>query len=118
MLLGASASHDPDPPADLSRESMTSSNLGCEWPPHTATVIFSPMGFPTFRPGLTYRAGRRLAARDDAVVTKTLRARSLVEFWLQAALAAEGGSMPGWRGVVLAPARRLSPGRRKGMEFR
>jgi hypothetical protein len=50
--------------------------------------------------GVDENAGRALAGEMDAVAA-TLRTRPLVEFWLQAALAAEGRSMPDWRGVVL-----------------
>jgi hypothetical protein len=34
-------------------------------------------------------------------VSRTLRAQSLVELWLQSALIHEGASLPGWRGVTL-----------------
>jgi hypothetical protein len=54
---------------------------------------------PNVADGVSENAAEALATEMD-LVARTLRERPLVELWLQAALAAEGRSMPGWRGVV------------------
>ncbi len=57
-------------------------------------------GLPNVAGGGDLEMGHALAKEID-LVAMTLRKRSLVEFWLQAALMAEGSSLPGWSGVIL-----------------
>lgn len=104
ILLGASVSHDPVL-LPIYLESVTSSNPRIRMAAAYGYRDLLGDGIPNLSAGVDLPAGRQLAG-EIAAVMKTLRARSLVEFWLQAALAAEGASMPGWRGVVM----RRSPG--------
>lgn len=99
VLLGASAWHDPIL-LPLYRESITSSNARMRMVAAYGYRDLLADGLPNVTSGVDPESAQRLAAEMDAVA-ETLRTRPLVEFWLQAALAADGGSMPGWRGVVL-----------------
>ncbi|MCK5375953.1 MAG: hypothetical protein KAJ97_02660 [Acidobacteria bacterium] len=55
---------------------------------------------PNVTGGVDDEAARKLGEEMDAVA-QTLRQESLLALWLQAALANEGASLPGWQGVVL-----------------
>lgn len=106
VLLGASAWHDPIL-LPLYRESITSSNARMRMVAAYGYRDLLADGLPDVAAGVDLVSAKRLAAEMDAVA-ETLRTRPLVEFWLQAALAADGGSMPGWRGVVLKRGRGAS----------
>jgi hypothetical protein len=99
ILLGASASHDPVL-IPIYREAITSNN-----PRLRMAAAYGYRGLlgdalPNLSQGVDPAAAEALAAEMDAVAA-TLRARPLVEMWLQAALASEGRNMPGWQGTVL-----------------
>jgi hypothetical protein len=98
VLLGASVSHDVVL-LPLYREAIESDNDRLRM---AAAYGYREL-LGELSPNVTGGVNRALAqalATEMDVVAQTLRERPLVEFWLQAALAAEGKTMPGWRGVV------------------
>ncbi len=99
VLLGASAFHDPVL-LPLYRDAVESDDERLRM---AATYGYRDLlgdAVPRVAGGVDAAAGRALIGEMEAVAA-TLRERPLVELWLQAALANEGASMPGWRGVVL-----------------
>ena len=99
VLLGMAASHDPVL-LPLYREAVMSPNGGLRMAAAYGYRDLLGDARPDLSGGVDLGAAGQLATEMDAV-SKTLRERPLVEFWLQAALTTDGGSMPGWRGVVL-----------------
>lgn len=99
VLLGASASHDPVL-LGLYREAITDTDPQLRMAAAYGYRDLLGDGLPNLAGGVDQASGQRLAAEIDAV-RDTLRARPLVEFWLQAVLMNEGTSMPGWEGAVL-----------------
>lgn len=99
VLLGASAFRDPVM-LPLYREAISSPNDRLRMAAAYGYRDLLGDALPNVMGGVDEAAGRALAGEMDAVAA-TLRTRPLVEFWLQAALATDGRSMPGWRGVVL-----------------
>lgn len=104
ILLGAAASHDPVL-LPVYRDALTSSHPRLRMAAAYGYRDLLGDALPNIGGGVDPEAGRRLAGEVDAVA-RTLRTKTLTEFWLQAALAAEERSMPGWSGVVM----RRSPG--------
>jgi len=98
ILLGMSASHDPVL-LPLYREAVMSANGRVRMAAAYGYRDLLGDARPGVSSGVDLRVAEQLAAEMSAV-EQTLRARPLVEFWLQAALMNEGTSMPGWRGVV------------------
>jgi len=99
ILLGASASHDPVL-LPLYRDAVTSPNLRLRMAAAYGYRDLLGDALPNVAAGIDERSSHQLAGEIDAV-GRTLREHSLTEFWLSAALAGEGRSMPGWRGVVM-----------------
>jgi hypothetical protein len=99
VLLGASAFHDPIL-IPLYREAVTAADEQLRLAAAYGYRDLLGDALPNLAGGLDAEAAASLAAEMDAVAA-TLRTRPLVEMWLQAALATEGKSMPGWRGTVL-----------------
>ena len=99
VLLGASAFHDPVL-IPLYREAVTADDERLRLAAAYGYRDLLGDALPNLAGGLDTEAAARLAGEMDAVAA-TLRIRPLVEMWLQAALATEGKSMPGWRGTVL-----------------
>lgn len=99
VLLGCSASHDPVL-LPLYRETVASRDPLLRMAAAYGYRDLIGDGLPNLAGGLDYEVGQQMAKEID-LVERTLRQRSLVEFWLQAALMAEGSSMPGWSGVTL-----------------
>jgi hypothetical protein len=99
VLLGASASHDPAL-LPLYREAILEGGRSLRMAAAYGYRDLLGDSRPNLDPGVS-REDAELLAVEMAAVAKTLKARPLVEFWLQAALHAEGKSMPGWRGYVL-----------------
>lgn len=99
ILLGASASHDPIL-LPLYREAVTSANDRMRMAAAYGYRDLLGDALPDVKGGVELDDAELLAREMDLVV-QTLRERPLVEFWLQGALMSEGGSMPGWRGLVL-----------------
>jgi hypothetical protein len=104
ILLGAAASHDPTL-LPVYRKALTSLHPRLRMAAAYGYRDLLGDALPNIGTGVDREAGRRLAAEVDAVA-RTLRVKTLTEFWLQAALAVEGKSMPGWTGAVM----RRSPG--------
>ena len=99
ILLGASASHDPVL-LPLYREAITSTNDRLRMAAAYGYRDLLGDALPNVANGVDLDSAQQLA-QEIEVVTRTLRERPLVEFWLQGVLMSEGASMPGWRGVVL-----------------
>ena len=99
ILLGASASHDPVL-LPLYREAITSTNGRLRMAAAYGYRDLLGDALPDVAGGVDLESAEQLA-REIEVVTRTLRERPLVEFWLQGVLMSEGASMPGWQGVVL-----------------
>jgi hypothetical protein len=99
LLLGAAAFHDPVL-LPLYREALASDDERLRMAAAYGYRNLIADSIPWVAGGVDDAAARALAAEVDAVAS-TLRERPLVELWLQAALANEDASMPGWRGVVL-----------------
>jgi len=99
ILLGCSASHDPVL-LPLYREAVVSEKPLLRMAAAYGYRDLIGDGLPNLTGGLDLEVGQALATEID-LVASTLRERSLVEFWLQAALMAEGSTMPGWSGVTL-----------------
>lgn len=99
ILLGCAASHDPVL-LPLYREAVVSKKPLLRMAAAYGYRDLIGDGLPNLAGGLDLEVGHGLAKEID-LVAETLRERSLVEFWLQAALMAEGLSMPGWSGVTL-----------------
>jgi hypothetical protein len=98
VLVGAAASHDPAL-LPLYREAIGSRNQRMRMAAVYGYRDLLGDGTPDVAGGIDDESARALAAEMDAVI-RTLRVRPLVEFWLQAVLATEGKSMPGWEGIV------------------
>lgn len=99
VLLGMAASHDPIL-LPLYREAVSSDE-----PELRAAAAYGYRdliadGLPDVSAGVDPEAAARLATEIE-LVGRTLRSRTLTELWLQALLAAEGGALPGWSGLVL-----------------
>lgn len=99
VLLGMAASHDPVL-LPLYRKAVLSADDRVRMAAAYGYRNLLGDAQPNLANGIDLRVAEQLAAEIDAV-SRTLRERPLIEFWLQAALMGEGGSMPGWRGVVL-----------------
>ncbi|MGD8440737.1 MAG: hypothetical protein PVG53_09390, partial [Holophagae bacterium] len=99
VLLGASASHDPQL-LPVYRDAIESDDARLRMAAAYGYRELIADGLLMVAGGVGDADARALAGEMDAVAA-TLRERPLVELWLQAALANEGASMPGWRGVVL-----------------
>lgn len=99
ILLGASASHDPVL-LPIYRDAIESKNERMRMAAAYGYRDLLGDSLPDLGGGVKPESARQLAGEMGAVAD-TLRTRPLVEFWLQAALASEGGFMPGWRGVVI-----------------
>jgi hypothetical protein len=99
VLLGASASHDRVL-LPLYREAVTSASGRLRMAAAYGYRELLGDALPNISGGVDLESAHRLAGEIE-LVTLTLRERPLVEFWLQAVLANENLSMPGWRGVVL-----------------
>jgi len=99
ILLGASASHDPAL-LPLYLAAVASENPRLRMAAAYGYRDLLGDGLPDVAAGIDPAAAKRLASEIEAV-RETLRARPLVEFWLQAALMNEDASLPGWRGVVI-----------------
>lgn len=99
ILLAASATHDPVL-LPIYRDAIVADNERLRMAAAYGYRDLLGDLLPDLRQGVDRRTARLLAGEMDAVA-ETLRARPLVEFWLQGALASEGRSMPGWRGVYL-----------------
>jgi hypothetical protein len=99
ILLGASASHERAL-LPLYREAALSSDPQLRMAAAYGYRELLADALPNVAGGVDEEAGRRLANEIEAV-QRTLRARSLTELWLQALLAGEDESMPGWTGVVM-----------------
>lgn len=106
VLLGASASHDPVL-LPLYRDAVTSDNGRLRMAGAYGYRELLGDAIPNVAGGVDDASAAALAGEIDAVAA-TLRERPLVELWLQAVLAADGLSMPGWRGVVLRRPQGLS----------
>jgi len=99
ILLGASASHDPVL-LPLYREALEAAHPRLRMAAAYGYRDLLGDALPNVSSGVDLRSGQQLAG-EITVVAQTLRERTLTEFWLAAALAGEGQSMPGWRGVVM-----------------
>lgn len=99
VLLGCSASHDPVL-LPIYLEAVTSPDERLRMAAVYGYRELLGDGRPNVTNGVDVETGRQIA-KEITLVTQTLRARPLTEFWLQAALSAEGGDMPGWTGVTL-----------------
>jgi len=99
ILLGASASHDPVL-LPLYREAVTSTGDRLRMAAAYGYRDLLGDALPDVAGGVDLDSAQQLA-QEIEVVTRTLRERPLVEFWLQGVLMNEGSSMPGWQGVVL-----------------
>lgn len=99
VLLGASASHDPQL-LPVYRDAIESDDPRLRMAAAYGYRELIADALPQVAGGVDRDAARALAG-EIVAVTATLRERPLVELWLQAALANEDASMPGWRGVVM-----------------
>lgn len=99
ILLGCAASHDPVL-LPLYREAVVARHPLVRMAAAYGYRDLIGDGLPNVAGGVDLEMGHALAKEIDLVVM-TLRKRSLAEFWLQAALMAEGSSLPGWSGVTL-----------------
>lgn len=99
ILLGCAASHDPVL-LPLYREAVVARNPLVRMAAAYGYRDLIGDGLPNVAGGVDLEMGHVLAKEID-LVAMTLQTRSLVEFWLQAALMAEGSSLPGWSGVTL-----------------
>lgn len=104
VLLGGAAFHDPEL-LPLYREAVSSPSQRLRQAAVYGYRDLIADRLPDVRGGVDDHAAEAL---DDemAWVASTLRRRSLIEVWLQAALVHEGASLPGWDAVTLqrAPA--------------
>ncbi|MCU0303364.1 MAG: hypothetical protein MUC56_04845 [Thermoanaerobaculales bacterium] len=99
ILLGASAAHDPIL-LPVYREALGSDDARIRMAAAYGYRDLLGDVLPDVTSGVDREAADRLI-REIELVEDTLRERTLVELWLQTALASEGASLPGWRGVVL-----------------
>lgn len=99
VLLGASAYHD-SVLLPLYREALSSPNSRLRMAAAYGYRDLLGDALPNVAAGIDEGSSRQLAGEIDAV-GRTLRVHTLTEFWLAAALAGEGRSMPGFRGVVM-----------------
>ena len=98
LLLGAAAHHDGSL-LELYREAVLSESQRLRQAAAYGYRDLIGDQLPNVAPGVDDEAAERLAAEVDAV-RSTVQSHSLVEMWLQAALAGEGRTMPGYRGIL------------------
>ena len=99
ILLGVSASHNPVL-LPMYREAVTAAHPRIRMAAAYGYRDLLGDALPNVSAGVDLGMGQQLSG-EIAVVAETLRVRTLTEFWLAAALAGEGKSIPGWRGVVM-----------------